>query len=94
MKPNGKYIALTFDDGPSPKITPLILDIFKEQHNALYPLQIYNDAKIPIVTFSKMKKLFECNTRKGKVDRCPNLIQMKRHLIEVSFYRDIYFSVL
>lgn len=26
LKPNGKYIALTFDDGPSPKVTPRILD--------------------------------------------------------------------
>ncbi|WP_026580912.1 polysaccharide deacetylase family protein [Bacillus sp. J33] len=30
LDPNGKYIALTFDDGPSPKVTPLILDILKE----------------------------------------------------------------
>ena len=33
LDPNGKYIALTFDDGPHPKVTPLILDILKK-HNA------------------------------------------------------------
>ncbi|MCM3090848.1 MULTISPECIES: polysaccharide deacetylase family protein [unclassified Cytobacillus] len=33
LDPAGKYIALTFDDGPHPKVTPLILDILKK-HNA------------------------------------------------------------
>lgn len=33
LDPNGKYIALTFDDGPSPTVTPLILDILKK-HDA------------------------------------------------------------
>jgi peptidoglycan/xylan/chitin deacetylase (PgdA/CDA1 family) len=30
LNPNGKYIALTFDDGPNPKVTPLVLDLLKE----------------------------------------------------------------
>ncbi|WP_431030004.1 polysaccharide deacetylase family protein [Lysinibacillus sp. LZ02] len=33
LDPNGKYIALTFDDGPSPKVTPRILQTLK-QHGA------------------------------------------------------------
>lgn len=28
--PNGKYIALTFDDGPSAEVTPRVLDILKQ----------------------------------------------------------------
>lgn len=32
LDPNGKYIAITFDDGPSPSVTPRILDILKEHH--------------------------------------------------------------
>ncbi len=30
LDPNGKYVALTFDDGPSPKVTPDILMTLKE----------------------------------------------------------------
>src|SRR3954447_10816987 len=30
LDPNGKYIALTFDDGPSPSVTPRILEVLKE----------------------------------------------------------------
>jgi peptidoglycan/xylan/chitin deacetylase (PgdA/CDA1 family) len=30
LDPNGKYIALTFDDGPSPEVTPRILKALKE----------------------------------------------------------------
>lgn len=30
LDPNGKYIAFTFDDGPSSLVTPRILDILKE----------------------------------------------------------------
>lgn len=33
LDPNGKYIALTFDDGPSPAVTPRILETLK-QHQA------------------------------------------------------------
>lgn len=33
LDPNGKYVALTFDDGPSPKVTPRILDMLGE-HDA------------------------------------------------------------
>ncbi|GIN21491.1 polysaccharide deacetylase family protein [Siminovitchia fordii] len=33
LDPNGKYVALTFDDGPSPDVTPRILKALKE-HNA------------------------------------------------------------
>lgn len=33
LNPDGKYIALTFDDGPSSKVTPLILQTL-EQHDA------------------------------------------------------------
>ncbi|MFF5994851.1 polysaccharide deacetylase family protein [Lysinibacillus sp. KU-BSD001] len=33
LDPHGKYIALTFDDGPSPKVTPQILKTLK-QHGA------------------------------------------------------------
>lgn len=33
LDPNGKYIALTFDDGPNPKTTPRILETLKE-HDA------------------------------------------------------------
>lgn len=33
LNPNGKYVALTFDDGPSPEVTPRILNILSE-HNA------------------------------------------------------------
>lgn len=29
LDPNGKYIALTFDDGPSPDVTPQVLEILK-----------------------------------------------------------------
>jgi peptidoglycan/xylan/chitin deacetylase (PgdA/CDA1 family) len=32
LDPNGKYIALTFDDGPSPSVTPRILETLKEHH--------------------------------------------------------------
>ncbi|MCQ6275593.1 polysaccharide deacetylase family protein [Bacillus sp. V3B] len=32
LDPNGKYIALTFDDGPSPSVTPRILKTLKEYH--------------------------------------------------------------
>jgi len=30
LDPAGKYVALTFDDGPSPAVTPLILEILKQ----------------------------------------------------------------
>ncbi|MGE7840035.1 polysaccharide deacetylase family protein [Lysinibacillus sp. NPDC093712] len=33
LRPDGKYIALTFDDGPSPKVTPRVLQTLK-QHEA------------------------------------------------------------
>ncbi|SFL67083.1 polysaccharide deacetylase family sporulation protein PdaB [Gracilibacillus orientalis] len=33
LDPNGKYVALTFDDGPHPKVTPQILDTL-EEHDA------------------------------------------------------------
>ncbi|MCA1063036.1 polysaccharide deacetylase family protein [Rossellomorea aquimaris] len=32
LDPNGKYVALTFDDGPSPKVTPDILKTLKEHY--------------------------------------------------------------
>lgn len=32
LNPNGKYVALTFDDGPSPKVTPDILMTLNEHH--------------------------------------------------------------
>lgn len=34
LDPNGKYIALTFDDGPDPDITPRVLDIL-QNHNVV-----------------------------------------------------------
>lgn len=34
LDPNGKYIALTFDDGPDPDVTPRVLDIL-QQHNVV-----------------------------------------------------------
>uniref|UniRef100_UPI00344FF40E polysaccharide deacetylase family protein n=1 Tax=Carnobacterium TaxID=2747 RepID=UPI00344FF40E len=34
LDPNGKYVALTFDDGPNPDVTPRILETL-EQHKAL-----------------------------------------------------------
>nr|WP_233711532.1 polysaccharide deacetylase family protein [Lederbergia citrisecunda] len=30
LDPNRKYIALTFDDGPSPKVTPRVLEVLKQ----------------------------------------------------------------
>ncbi len=33
LDPNGKYVALTFDDGPRPDVTPRILDTLKK-HDA------------------------------------------------------------
>ncbi|WP_413380963.1 polysaccharide deacetylase family protein [Alkalihalobacillus sp. 1P02AB] len=30
LDPNGKYVALTFDDGPHPKVTPQVLDTLSE----------------------------------------------------------------
>jgi len=33
LNPGGKYVALTFDDGPHPKVTPSILDTLKK-HDA------------------------------------------------------------
>lgn len=33
LDPNGKYVALTFDDGPSPDVTPRVLQTLKD-HNA------------------------------------------------------------
>jgi peptidoglycan/xylan/chitin deacetylase (PgdA/CDA1 family) len=32
VRVNGPYIAMTFDDGPSPALTPKLLDILKERH--------------------------------------------------------------
>ena len=32
LKPGEKYVALTFDDGPSPDVTPRVLKILKQHH--------------------------------------------------------------
>lgn len=32
IKPKHKVVALTFDDGPDPRFTPIILDILKQHH--------------------------------------------------------------
>ena len=32
LDPDGKYVALTFDDGPHPEVTPRILDELKKHH--------------------------------------------------------------